>query len=166
MVPHPVAMRSHAFFDNSHVAMAAARHGVTVDSNLLCHLQGGLRGLRHWNNVLRLPVFFEDDCHWLNGLSWRFDDHVAAFASPGLKILNIHPFMWALNSHSAEFYAAHKTWIPCVDRDQIAAHRNVGLGCASFLDEVIRWVERSGKRFVSFSDLIPMVQRDLCHDLF
>ena len=112
LVPTPVASRCHAFFDNSHVAMAAARHGITVDSNLLCHMQGGLRGLRHWNGVLRLPVFFEDDCHWHRGASWHFDDHVAAFASSGLKILNFHPFMWALNACSAEFYASHKTLCP------------------------------------------------------
>ncbi|MCW6509531.1 polysaccharide deacetylase WbmS family protein [Lichenifustis flavocetrariae] len=159
LVPDPIALRCHAFFDNSHVAMAVARRGITVDSNLCCHLQGNLQGLRHWNGVLRLPVFFEDDVHWTSGLDWDFQHHATAFASPGLKILNFHPFMWAMNANSAAFYADNKPFITTLSRAQAVERRYQGRGSASFLTDIIEWVERNGRRFVTLSELASATHR-------
>lgn len=153
LVPEPVASRSHCFYDNSHVAEALARRGIKVDSNICCHLQEGLPVLEHWNGVKRLPVFFEDDAHWAQGKSWAFADHREAFASPGLKILNFHPFLWTLNVPSAEYYAALRTHIPSLTAVEAGAMRHAGPGSATFLDEIIAWVRESGGEFVSLPRL-------------
>jgi hypothetical protein len=153
LVPEPVASRSHCFADDSHIAAALARRGVAVDSNICCHLQEGLPVLNHWNGIKRLPVFFEDDVHWERGGSWAFDDYGAAFASPGLKILNFHPFIWALNTPDAEFYAGHRAHIPTLTGDQADALRHRGPGSATFLDEIIAWVRETGGEFVSLPQL-------------
>jgi hypothetical protein len=58
LVPKPVAARSHCFMDGSPIATSLARRGITVDSNICCHLQEGLPVLNHWNGVKRLPVKF------------------------------------------------------------------------------------------------------------
>lgn len=153
LVPRPVASRSHCFVDGSEIAAALARRGITVDSNLCCHLQPDLPVLNHWNGVKRLPIFFEDDVHWEQGGSWAFADYRAAFATPGLKILNFHPFMWTLNAPDAEFHAAHRTHIPTLTADQAQAMRYRGPGSATFLDEIIEWVRQSGGEFVSLPQL-------------
>lgn len=153
LVPDPVASRSHCFFDGSPVAHAMVRRGIGVDSNICCHLQEGLPVLNHWNGVKRLPVFFEDDVHWAQGRGWTFADHRAAFASPGLKILNFHPFMWALNMPDAEFYAAHRAHITTLTGSEAVALRHAGRGSATFLDEIIAWVRGTGGVFVSLPEL-------------
>jgi hypothetical protein len=153
LVPEPVASRSHCFSDDSHVAQALARRGIAVDSNICCHLQAGLPVLNHWNGVKRLPVFFEDDAHWEQGGTWAFADHRAVFASPGLKILNFHPFLWTLNVPDAEFYAAHRSRIPTLTEDEADALRHRGPGSATFLDEIIQWVRETGGEFVSLPQL-------------
>jgi hypothetical protein len=153
LVPEPVASRSHCFADGSHIAHALARRGITVDSNICCHLQAGLPVLNHWNGVKRLPVFFEDDVHWEQGGTWAFADYRAAFASPGLKILNFHPFMWALNVPDAEFHAAHRSHIPTLTGPEAASLRHRGPGSATFLDEIIGWVRETGGEFVSLPQL-------------
>ncbi|MDB5687121.1 MAG: uncharacterized protein JWR77_1710 [Rhizorhabdus sp.] len=157
LVPEPVASRSHCFFDSSPVAHAIAQRGITVDSNICCHLQEGLPALHHWNGVKRLPVFFEDDVHWAQGRGWAFPDHRAAFASRGLKILNFHPFMWALNTPSAEYYAAYRSHITTLTKAEAEAMRHVGPGSATFLDEIIDWVRETGGEFVSLKQLCESV---------
>lgn len=153
IVPHPVASRSHCFYDDSHMARALALRGVTVDSNVCCHLQPGLPALHLWNGVKRLPVFFEDDVHWTAGGGWAFADHRAAFAGPGLKILNFHPFLWTLNVPDADFYAAHRAHIPTLTRAEAEAMRHRGPGSATFLDDIIAWVRESGGEFVSLTQV-------------
>jgi hypothetical protein len=151
LVPEPVAARSHCFFDHSAIAAALAARGIGIDSNLCCHLQEGLPVLRHWNGIRRLPVFFEDDVHWTQGRGWAFDDYRAAFASPGLKILNFHPFIWALNTPDEKYYTAHRNHIPTLTGEQADALRFAGPGSATFLDEIIGWVRQSGGEFVSLA---------------
>jgi len=153
LVPRPVAARNHCFFDNSNVSAAMAERGIQLDSNICCHLQDGLPILEHWNGVRRLPVFFEDDVHWVRGGSWALADHEAAFTSPGLKILNFHPFMWALNAPDARFYEAHRSHIPSLTEAEAASLRFRGPGSATFLDEVIDWARRTGREFVGLPDL-------------
>lgn len=153
LVPYPVAARSHCFFDNSQVATAMAERGIVTDSNICCHLQEDLPVLRHWNGIRRLPVFFEDDVHWVRGGSWNFADYEATFASSGLKILNFHPFIWALNMPDEGFYAAHRSHIPTLTKDEAEAMRFRGRGSATFLNEIIQWVRQTGGEFVSLAQL-------------
>jgi hypothetical protein len=153
LVPEPVAARNHCFADDSHVAAALARRGIAVDSNICCHLQEELPVLDHWNGVKRLPVFFEDDVHWARGGSWAFAAYRKSFASPGLKILNFHPFMWALNVPDEAFYAAHRAHIPTLTRAEAEALRFRGPGSATFLSEIIAWVRQGGGEFVSLPKL-------------
>ncbi|RXR30399.1 hypothetical protein [Sphingobium fluviale] len=153
LVPDPVASRSHCFFDNSAVSLALAQRGIAIDSNICCHLQEGLPVLQHWNGVKRLPVFFEDDVHWTRGGGWSFADHQPAFESPGLKILNFHPFMWALNVPDAEFYEKNRAHITTLAPEIANVLRFSGQGSATFLENIIQWVRQTGGRFVSLREL-------------
>ncbi|RDL47384.1 hypothetical protein BLJAPNOD_06224 [Ensifer sp. M14] len=164
LVPDAVALRCHAFFDNSHVAMAASRRGIRLDSNICCHLQENIPVLRHWNGVDRLPVFFEEDVHWLLGLDWDFAAHRKAFESSGLKILNFHPFMWTLNIPDSDYYLRHKQHITTLTKEQADALRHPGSGSASFLAQAIEWVQKSGGRFVSLSELHSTLKQGSSHE--
>lgn len=153
LVLDPVASRSHCFFDNSAVSIALAQRGIAIDSNICCHLQEGLPVLQHWNGVKRLPVFFEDDVHWTRAGGWSFADHQPAFESPGLKILNFHPFIWALNVPDAEFYEKNRAHITTLAPEIANTLRFSGQGSATFLENIIQWVRQTGGRFVSLREL-------------
>jgi hypothetical protein len=102
---------------------------------------------------LRLPVFFEDDVHWDRGLDWRFDKYAADFLSPGLKILNFHPYFVALNVPDAVFYARHKSRIRDLTRDQAAEFRHRGAGAGTFMVDALRAMLAAGHRFVTLDEL-------------
>jgi hypothetical protein len=85
--------------------------------------------------------------------SWRFADHALAFFSPGLKVLNFHPFFVALNAPDAAFYQRHKSKIQTLDAKDAAELRHAGQGSESFLIEAITAIHAAGHDFMTLGAL-------------
>src|SRR5205085_10902215 len=134
-------------------------HGLRIDSNTYRHLEPGLVPVGLPSGLMRLPVFFEDDCHWLQNTSWRFQQYEAGFFSPGLKILNFHPFLVALNAPDAAFYLRHKHLIPTLSADEAEYVRYQGHGASTFLIEAISAIQAAGHRFVTLYELAATLTR-------
>jgi hypothetical protein len=155
LYPHAKAFRSHAFYDSSDILMEMARRGVTYDSNLCLYLQPNLVPLHLGaTGMTRFPVFWEDDTHWLHaGGKWEFDDLAQVFASPGLKIINVHPFIISANIPSAEYYADVKKHIPTLSHDDSRAVRHDGPGPRTLLIALIEFVRSRNLRFYTLHEL-------------
>jgi hypothetical protein len=158
IVPNAVASRSHRFLDSSEIARCLVTHGVTVDSNVCLFLQAGLAPQHHWSGLLRLPCFWEDDVHWDRGFAWDFGPLREAFLSPGLKILNVHPFMFTLNIPNADFYVRHKPLIRNLDAEAASRLRHSGRGTATFLSELVEAVQTEGFAFNSINEVVSQLQ--------
>jgi len=154
LVPDALAVRCHRYFGGAKTEDALAERGLRYDSNVCRHLQPDLMPEPLASGLLRLPVFFEDDVHWDRGLSWDFAAHAAAFFSPGLKILNFHPFFVALNVPSASFYARHKRHIPTLTAQQAELLRHPGAGAETFLIMSLEAILAAGHRFLSLGELV------------
>ncbi len=153
LAPGARAVRCHRHITDAVIEAALARHGLDLDSNTCRHLSPSIAPIRLASGLLRMPVFFEDDFQWMAGHGWAFSDHAGAFFSPGLKILNFHPFFVALNCPDAAFYARHKSLIPSLTAEEAARLRHRGPGPASFLEEALTAVRASGHRFITLSEL-------------
>jgi len=151
IVPGARTFRSHCFFDNSHVTRALRDSGVMYDSNLCLHLQSDIVPLRHASGMLRFPVFFEDDFAWTNNFRW--DTELDAFFTPGLKILNFHPFMVAINCPTAAFYAGARQYITTLDATSIESVRFRGLGEQVFLIRLLDAIASRGHKFHTLGEL-------------
>jgi hypothetical protein len=158
IVPDPVAARSHAYVDSTYISLSLLKYGVQTDSNLLLHLQPGLEPLHHWSGLLRLPVFFEEDAHWYRGLPWSFGNVERLFYSPGLKILNFHPFMVALNLDSDRSYQDHRARIRNLDPASAESLAVRGPGCTTFLREAIERILAVGGRFITLRQQINLIR--------
>jgi len=156
LVPGATMVRCHSFVDGTHIASALVRHGLRVDSNLCLYMQENLVPLEHWSGLLRLPVFFEDDVHWVRNGEWEFDKYAQKFFTTGLKILNFHPFFVALNVPDSSFYTKHKAHIPTLSRQEAGALRFKGKGTYTFLLELIEAVIAAGHRFVPLSTIAKL----------
>jgi hypothetical protein len=153
IVPQPVATRSHHYVESSEICRRLFAGGLRVDSNVCLFLQPALSPLQHWSGLTRLPCFWEDDIHWERGLSWDVARHKAAFLTPGLKILNVHPFMLALNIPDGAFYARHKRLIPTLDAAAARELRFPGARTATFLAGLVELVHAEGLRFGTLGTL-------------
>lgn len=135
--PEARGSRSHAYADSTPIARALAAHGLIYDSSPMLALQPHLRPLRHWTGLVRLPVFWEDDVHWLTENSWDFTLFRDAFVSPGLKVVDVHPFIQMLNIPDEAFYLRVKPLIGSLGRETARPLRHDGAGAATFLDALL-----------------------------
>ncbi len=135
--PQSIGCRTHAYANSTHISRALVAAGMRYESSPVYFLQSELRPLLHWSGLLHLPVFWEDDVHWTLGQDWNFEAMRAQFLTPGLKILDIHPFFQMLNIPDAAFYAQHKPLIETLTRDQAKSLRHAGEGCSTFLRQIL-----------------------------
>ncbi|HEY2892235.1 MAG TPA: hypothetical protein VGJ31_16485 [Dongiaceae bacterium] len=159
LAPKAIAMRAHRYIGSPEISSLIAARGLTIDSNLCRHLAPGIAPEIMPGGVVRLPVFFEDDIHWMEGGDWSFETYRDGFLAPGLKILNFHPFFVALNAPDAAFYQRHKQLIKSLTGEQAARLRHQGAGARCFLIEAITAVLDSGHRFVGLGALAAGLTR-------
>jgi hypothetical protein len=128
--------------------------GLRIDSNVCLFLQPGLKPQHHWSGLVRLPCFWEDAVHWYRGFAWDFAPLRRTFLTPGLKILNVHPFMFTLNIPNGATYARHKYLIPTLNAQSAGPLRFQGPGPATFLAALIDCVHAEGFSFTSIDNLV------------
>jgi len=153
LVPEAIAVRAHRYLASPVISTLLAERGLTIDSNVCRHLNAGIEHEFLPGGVIRLPVFFEDDIHWTQGGDWHFETCRQSFLSPGLKVLNFHPFLVALNVPDAAFYQRHKRHIRTLTCEQAAHLGHRGPGARSFLLEAIGTILAAGHRFVTLGEL-------------
>ncbi|HEY6203279.1 MAG TPA: hypothetical protein VI056_09560 [Candidatus Limnocylindria bacterium] len=150
--PGAVSFRSHCFYDDTRMLRKMADAGFRYDSNLFAFLQPMLAPLRTVTGTVRLPVFWEDDVHSANELSWDAAALRAAFEMPGLKIVNVHPLRVALNVPDEAFYESHRRLESAVDVDPRAeAHR--GKGTRTYLEELFAYASAGARPPLRLCDL-------------
>ncbi len=153
--PDVQTFRSYSFYDNSDILSEMKARGINYDSNLSLYLQPDIVPLNLGTGGVRFPVFWEDDVHCSRpGSSWNFNDYRGHFSTPGLKILNFHPFFIAANIPSQEYYEKIKKHIPTVTAANIEEIRFKGKGARTFLIELLK--DLSSQKFYTIGELIKL----------
>jgi len=159
LVPDATTFRCHGYFDNTRIVWNLAARGFTADSNLLSFLQPGLSPIVHGAGVVRFPVFFEDDVFLdLGGPDLDLTQCADLLASPGLKIIDFHPSLVALNAPSVGYYDAQR---PALFRAAGRPQRHDGRGAATLLTELVAAVHDRGFEFTPFPELAADAYRAL-----
>jgi hypothetical protein len=153
LVPGATSFRCHAHHENSRILFKLADYGLRAGSNPLCFLQPGLLPLIQGTGLLRFPVVLEDDIflHWAQP---SLDTTLALrmMLTPGIKVLDFHPSLVALNAPSLDYYTAHRDSLYGCGRRRCAPYP--GRGVATVLAELIHAVKHAGHGFVSFTSLV------------
>ena len=157
LFPRARAFRSHAFADSTLIVRAMKARGIAYDSDLCLFMQRGLVPLRHGAGTLRLPVFWEDDCHWdLTGADWQLERYLEEFFTPGLKILNVHPFSFAANVPDDAFYAREKHHATTATTEECLAFRHQGAGTRTFVTALLEAAAARGAAFKTLQEIADM----------
>jgi hypothetical protein len=161
LVPDAHTFRCHAYAEDAFTLALLIEAGFETDSNLCLFLQSQIVPLIHATGILRLPVFLDDDSFLLWAGDWGMDlePMKAALASPGLKILNFHPTLFAINCPSAEHYRVRRGMVYDPGAEPIPPYQ--GRGAGNVLEELIEWIRASGRRLSSFQDIAATSWRDL-----
>jgi hypothetical protein len=123
LVPEAKSVRSHSMTQSSRLLDLFLQAGLTHDCNhfIPAHTGIALKPYRHWNGLIRVPYFWEDDVDLAYGAGPGID---VAVSLQGLKVFDFHPIHVALNSTSLAQYEASRA----AHRDWTALQEHVGQG--------------------------------------
>jgi len=159
LFPNARGFRSHSFYDTFEVAETFKARGFEYDSNLCLEMDADLRPLRHVSGLTRFPIFWEDNIHWLRGRAWDVDQFLETFLTPGLKVLNVHPFNFALNVPDEASYRSVAHLAPTLGAEAVAKHRHGGQGTRTFVVTLLERLRSLGHRFYTFTELMALVRQ-------
>ena len=159
LFPQAKAFRSHHFFHSSGVEQEMVKRQILLDSNLSLYFQPGIVPLRRGSGLTCLPVFWEDDTHWSNGGTWEADKYIRRFLTPGLKILNVHPFFIAANIPDQNYYEEIRAHIPTLSARSVKKIRYPGAGARTFFIALLAELSRRSQPFYSLAELSRLFAR-------
>jgi hypothetical protein len=152
LVPDADSFRTHTYAESAGSLDEMRAAGFRTDSNLCLFLQPEIVPLIHSVGLIRLPVFLDDD----SLLLWDSDRKLdlgpmsEPLASQGLKILNFHPLLFAVNCPTAQYYRDRREQL--YEPGGAAAEPFDGRGLRDVLEELIGVARRDG-RLSSFPEV-------------
>lgn len=161
LVPDAKTFRTHAYAEDSYTLDLLRSAGFRTDSNLCLFLQPGIVPLIHATGLLRLPVFLDDDSLllWDRDGDLDLDPMGAALSSPGLKILNFHPVLFAINCPSGEYYRERRDVVYAPGSEPQAPFE--GRGVATVLTELVERIREGDHALSSFTEVAEGAWSDL-----
>ena len=105
LVPEARSVRSHSMAQSSVLLNMFAERGLTHDCNTFVPEEAGIALMpwRHWNGMVKVPYFWEDDVRCLSDCA----SGIAELAQrPGLKVFDFHPIHVFLNTEVLDRYEA------------------------------------------------------------
>lgn len=131
--PEASGVRSHSLFCSSTITILFKDFGFDYDVNLFMPYFPGLRPLKWFNSLIRLPFYWEDDFHLISGKG--FDRESLMLDQAGLKIYAFHPIHVFLNTENIKRYEDAKAYIK--QPDKLQEFRNTKTrGCKDLFDEI------------------------------
>lgn len=134
ILPDARSVRSHSMTQSSRLLDIFAEAGLTLDCNhFIPHNSGmALRPWRHWNGMVKVPHFWEDDIWVMEGRKTILGQ---AMAVHGLRVFDFHPIHIALNSADMGVYektrSLHGQW------NSLKKHIHQGDGVGTFFDDLL-----------------------------
>lgn len=134
IVPEAVSLRSHSLLQSTQLSNLFAQNGIVYDCNYMVPASAGieLKPWRQWNNLVRVPYFWEDSIHIIQEVNDSMENLVSR---PGIRVFNFHPIHVFLNTENVSRYEQsrpfHKDW------PELNKWRNTGPGINSMLNELL-----------------------------
>ena len=152
LAPSAEVYRSHCYYDNFHVTKLMYDRGIRLDSNLCLHLQPNIQPLYHSGMMKRVPVFWEDDIAFRQPVpNWDLESQLEMFLSPGLKVLNVHPFYFATNTPTNEHYLRKKSEVQTLRKGDTSSIHS-GAGTKQFVLQLLKFLKQRRIKFVLLSE--------------
>ena len=139
IVPEATSVRCHSMTQSSQLIALFKEMGLSHDANHFVPAQTGfeLKPWKLWNDLIRVPYFWEDDLHVLyeyTGEPQSNPDELVRMGG-GLKVFDFHPVHVFLNTESLDRYEQtrplHQT------PDELIKHRYQGYGTRNRLIELL-----------------------------
>jgi len=162
IVPDAISFRCHRWFDTNDIYDKLVPKGFLYESNsssLMCNVPPYI----HRSGILRIPVFFEDGGYIFHNPDMRFESSGRKyFDAPGLKVLDLHPIHFAVNTPYFTYTREIKDRLTreeynCLDKDAVQKIRNNKRGIRTYIEEMTGFILSEKINVVS----LPQIYKDL-----
>ena len=158
LVPEATTVRAHGLTQNSRLLDLMAEMGYTRESNLLITLSSGmnLRAFYHWNGIMRVPYFWEDDIHCveMERKYWDSWDAEPFLDNSCLKVFDFHPIHIFLNTETLDRYEKARPYFQQPEKLRAMENKEVP-GDHDFFLNLIRGAKERGYTFGLLRDIHP-----------
>jgi hypothetical protein len=152
LVPGAVGVRAHCLVRGTPFLVAYEKRGLRYDASDLHDGVPGLQPFQSWTGVTRVPIWLEDDVLLERGMPCTLD--ALDLTSPGLKVVNMHPVLIALNCAALDRYSELKrslsergVRLQDATREDFAPHvQQDRPGIADLLKALIAFLEKHPER--------------------
>lgn len=155
--PDAAGVRMHSLVQSSPLLAHLGRLGVRYDSSLLLYDHPYAQAFDTVFGLRRIPYVWADASHLFLGRPMALS--ALHLETPGLKVLNFHPLLVALDAESPARYAALKAaWpdLPTAPRGVVAANAG-GPGVGTLLEALLDKIEMRGLTTYTLSELCDAV---------
>ena len=157
LLPQAEAFRCHRWYASNDIYDLFYQKGLRYESNL-CTLLEVVAPFRHRSGLVSFPTFFEDGAWLYHGYSVTFRGSEAVFDQPGLKIVNIHPMHFVLNTPYFRYMRDIKDrlpreqWNALTEQDIQALKNNRQPGMRDFLHDMVNHYQSKGTKQYTLRD--------------
>lgn len=143
--PDAKSAKSHSLVDSSMILHHYEELGITHDNTYLIDApqMHPLAPWRLWNEVVRVPLYWEDDYACVTKYQMNFDQHL--IDEPGLRVFGFHPLHIFLNTETLDRYEMIRSFQD--DPKKLLTHRFEGEGTRNRFIKLLHWLSKhSGHR--------------------
>ena len=149
LVPNAVGVRAHGLVTGTSYLLAYEKRGLRYDASDLRDGEHDLDVFESWTGLQQIPIFFEDDVHLARGQACRMAS--LELEEAGLKVLNFHPVLLALNAYDEAGYQNLKQSLTSrglkmheASRDDLAPFLQADKpGVGDLFREILAWLGRN-----------------------
>ena len=147
--PQTKGIRSHSLFTFSRLYPIYKRFNLKYESNYFMYFQENIKPFLMENNILQLPIYFEDDFHlsMFENLDLKrreaFSLKNLPLKKPGLKIFAFHPIHIFINTHQWEFYQQVKKYYHQPKKLLEFRERQKQQGIRNLFEELLSYIKEN-----------------------
>ena len=154
LVPEAKSVRSHALAQSTRMLIYYESCGLKIDANLYIPLSSGIicKPFAMWNNILRVPHFWEDDLELMANDIDNYD--ISSFIDyEGIKVFDFHPLHVYMNNESIRRYERARPHFHNIK--ELSKLRNNGSdGILCILNNLIREAKKKNYTFRTLDELL------------
>ncbi len=163
LAPDTKVFRAHRWFASNDIYEKLWEKGIRYESNL-CSRQEMIAPFVHRSGMISFPVFFEDGEYIIENQTLDFATIKEHFYKKGLKVINIHPMHYALNTPYFSYTREIKDRLTrtewnSMDEKRLSELLYNGVGIRNFIDDMIEFCmnEDNHVKMITLNQLYNML---------
>ena len=154
MYPDSVGTRSHRNFFGQNISDIVNKYGLIYEASVFLWNQSFCQAHVDYNGMVRYSYFWEDGIHL--DTNTPFDISLVNLNTPGLKVLNIHPVLFYLNTVTDDERRAVTSQysdLTIAPKDEVDKYVNKNYGIRNFYIELLKYCNSQNVKTHFLEDL-------------